>query len=323
MTTKSRPLMKAPHQQSVDLGRVGAEISSSETLAITRLVLMALISAAAAFSMTVAACSRPGGSGAKAASDSGIKKGLILADALFQEKTINRFGLRNSGRVALTFDDGPHPKHTPMLLDLLKREGVKASFFVLGERARSQASLLARMRAEGHVIGNHSDTHANLSLEQYVAEPERVVQEIAETNQVISPFIFTAGGSGPQRHPYFRAPYGAWRSSHAEILNSFAELSPYVGPIGWTAGSALTFTPEGRVATAADWACWQSKNNISIEDCAAGYMSEIEASGGGVVLMHDITPNTVRLAGDVIRRLKERGYQMVTLDEIVQLDQYE
>lgn len=65
-------------------------------------------------------------------------------------------------RVALTFDDGPDPERTPAVLDLLAQRGVRATFFLVGERAETHPELVRRMVAEGHVVGNHSHTHAGL-----------------------------------------------------------------------------------------------------------------------------------------------------------------
>lgn len=67
---------------------------------------------------------------------------------------------RAGRRVALTFDDGPDPQRTPAVLDLLARQGVRATFFVVGARAEAHPELVRRMVAEGHVVGNHSYTHS-------------------------------------------------------------------------------------------------------------------------------------------------------------------
>lgn len=65
--------------------------------------------------------------------------------------------------IAMTFDDGPHPVHTPRLLDILKRRNIKATFFVVGTNARRYPQLIRRMIAEGHEIGNHTVNHKYLS----------------------------------------------------------------------------------------------------------------------------------------------------------------
>ena len=71
---------------------------------------------------------------------------------------------KRAGELALTFDDGPNPKWTPRLLDVLGELGVKATFFMLGGRAEAEPGLVRRIAGEGHLIGNHSWSHPNLAL---------------------------------------------------------------------------------------------------------------------------------------------------------------
>jgi peptidoglycan/xylan/chitin deacetylase (PgdA/CDA1 family) len=269
---------------------------------------MAMILLAALLSVGVTACTKH---------ESHVNQLQDDPTFLFQEKNIGRFGLRGSYKVVLTFDDGPSSRTTSRLLDLLKKEGVRATFFVVGEHARKNRKLLARLRTEGHLIGNHSDSHANLSQPVYSEEPQRVVSEIQETHSVIASYL------DGQRRPYFRAPYGAWKTEHAEALNVLPDLSSYVGPIYWTAGARLKFNSDGRILDAADWECWSSKHQISVEQCAEGYLNAIEVYGGGVVLMHDGPESTVALVRVLIQRLKVAGYEFVTLDDLEALDQYQ
>ncbi len=67
-----------------------------------------------------------------------------------------------ANNVALTFDDGPSPTWTPQILDILKRNNVQATFFVIGENARAHPDIVKRIYAEGHFIGNHTQTHPNM-----------------------------------------------------------------------------------------------------------------------------------------------------------------
>lgn len=101
--------------------------------------------------------------------------------------------------IYLTFDDGPDPKHTPGLLDLLKAHGVRVSFFLIGREAERYPELVQRMVDEGHRIGNHSYTHPmfnTLSLAQKLAEIDRTDQLLARFDGV--------------RHHRFRPPRGAF-----------------------------------------------------------------------------------------------------------------
>jgi peptidoglycan/xylan/chitin deacetylase (PgdA/CDA1 family) len=84
----------------------------------------------------------------------------------------------------LTFDDGPDPEHTPRLLDLLAKHGIQASFFVIGDKVKNYPELVARIVADGHMLGNHSYSHwsfKNMTLEQMLSEIER-------TDQLLSAF---------------------------------------------------------------------------------------------------------------------------------------
>lgn len=117
---------------------------------------------------------------------------------------------RAGSRVALTFDDGPDPKYSPLVLDILREHGVQATFFLVGSRIESAPELVRRMRDEGHEIGNHSLTHPQ--FERLAVSQAR--QEIERTNRIIQE------NSG-QICRLFRPPYGklcrssvigAWRS---------------------------------------------------------------------------------------------------------------
>jgi len=100
--------------------------------------------------------------------------------------------------VALTFDDGPTPFSTPRLLRILREKDVKATFFVIGERAEEQAELLARISAEGHLIANHTYSHPSLFC---FLTPSRLRSEIEKGQDVIHRIC----GVRPR---FFRAPVG-------------------------------------------------------------------------------------------------------------------
>ena len=111
--------------------------------------------------------------------------------------TAIRRGPRVARRVALTFDDGPDPVHTPKVLDLLGDAGVRATFFVVGERAALASDLVREMAARGHEVENHSWSHANL----WFCGPRRTEKEIARPHELIAELT----GRRPR---YFRPPWG-------------------------------------------------------------------------------------------------------------------
>lgn len=86
----------------------------------------------------------------------------VAFDRLPTQFEVDRSGYQ-PGKIALTFDDGPDPQWTPQILDILKREHVPATFFIIGENALTERRLLDRMVSEGHEIGSHTYTHPNLA----------------------------------------------------------------------------------------------------------------------------------------------------------------
>jgi peptidoglycan/xylan/chitin deacetylase (PgdA/CDA1 family) len=122
---------------------------------------------------------------------------------------------RRGRNVYLSFDDGPHPEHTPELLDLLRQHGVKATFFLIGEQAQRYPELVHRIVSEGHAIGNHSMTHPRLP-----ALPARQqVADIHAADVVLSRF-------NGRRRQLFRPPNG--RATLATILDSVRHRRPLV-----------------------------------------------------------------------------------------------
>jgi len=116
----------------------------------------------------------------------------IFGDALTAPK--------RPGEIALTFDDGPNPEWTPRLLDLLAAHGVHAAFFLLGGFAQPQPELVRRIAADGHLIGNHTWSHPDLSR----TPAQRVREELARTSDLLEQTI-----GAPVE--YFRPPFGARR----------------------------------------------------------------------------------------------------------------
>jgi peptidoglycan/xylan/chitin deacetylase (PgdA/CDA1 family) len=232
---------------------------------------------------------------------------------LFQQRTIFHSGLRNAHTIALTFDDGPNA-HTGEVLDALKELNVKATFFIVGNQARRHPDVLARIAREGHLLANHSATHAFLG-NRYDADPDALLAQLRDVHEQIAPLMAKTDKF------YFRAPYGAWRSAHAEILNADPQLRQYVGPIYWDVGGDITMSRTGYVMSAADWDCWHI--GWSARTCAKGYSREIRRKDGGVVLMHCIHLRSAELVRAVVPALIEEGYRFVRLDQMPEYRQYE
>lgn len=117
-------------------------------------------------------------------------------------------GPYNKAEVALTFDDGPDPVFTPLILDKLKNHGVKATFFLLGANIEKFPEIVKRIAAEGHVIGNHTYSHPKLTE----VSNEDYHQQIQKSDELIQKLA----GYKPK---FFRPPYGAINESQLQWAN--------------------------------------------------------------------------------------------------------
>ena len=180
-------------------------------------------------------------------------------------------------RVALTFDDGPHPYYTEQLLDGLKERGVKATFFVTGEHAKLHPEVIQRMYEEGHLIGNHTYSHIQLRKNNQEAFRE----ELIRTNEVIGEIT---GGEVL----YVRPPYGSWDKSFEKELNMI--------PVLWTI----------------DPLDWCSHDASCVADKVLKKVKEND-----IILLHDCYDTTIEAAFQIVDELKEKGYLFVTVEELL------
>jgi peptidoglycan/xylan/chitin deacetylase (PgdA/CDA1 family) len=200
------------------------------------------------------------------------------------------------------------------VLDALKVMNVKATFFIVGHMAHLHPDLLFRIADEGHLLANHSATHSILNG-RFDQNPRLLIDELREVHDLIAPLMH------PVDKFYFRAPYGLWRSEHAEILNSDPVLRNYVGPVYWDEGGITSVTGDGYMMSAADWSCW--RHDLTPEICAKGYLREIRRHDGGVVLLHCIHRQSAALVEAMVPALIEEGYRFVRVDQIPEYRQYE
>jgi peptidoglycan/xylan/chitin deacetylase (PgdA/CDA1 family) len=128
--------------------------------------------------------------------------------------------------VALTFDDGPYPENTPQILDLLRANGIKATFCVIGRNAHTYPDLIRRIYNEGHTFCNHSWRH---DLELRNKDEGAIRDDLAATLNAIREAVPTA------QVPYFRAPGGSFDAKLVAIARSMGMTSIYwhVDPRDW------------------------------------------------------------------------------------------
>ncbi|TMV49505.1 polysaccharide deacetylase family protein [Paenibacillus mesophilus] len=189
-------------------------------------------------------------------------------------------------RVALTFDDGPDKKYTPLILDELKKREVKATFFVVGIQVAKYGDVLKRITAEGHAIGNHSWDHADLTKRT----PEQVAEQIGKTDNA----IHKALGTGTD---LFRPPYGA-----ADDKVKKAAAAAHRHLVQWTVDTR-------------DWAGTTPEEMLE--------KVKKQTKPDGIILMHCFggkngkLDNTVEALPKMIDYLKEEGYTFVTVPELL------
>lgn len=194
---------------------------------------------------------------------------------------------RAGRRVALTFDDGPDPQRTPAVLDLLARQGVRATFFVVGARAEAHPELVRRMVAEGHVVGNHSYTH---SWRFPLRSLGRTMEELCRTGEVLHRIT----GRQPR---LFRPPFGVTNPTIARAVRRLG-----LDPVGWSIRSLDTM-------------------GQSPERVAARILRRLHP--GAVILLHDRCAGSERLVGLLVEGLRSRGLEPVTLPELFAIEAYE
>ena len=208
-----------------------------------------------------------------------VKQASAKATAFedFSTDTIAGIPVEEPPTIALTFDDGPNARYTPMLLDGLKKRNIRASFFLIGENIEGNEDILLQMRKDGHLIGNHTWDH--VQLDKIPAEKARL--EIEKTNNR----IYEASGIYPS---YVRPPFGAWIKD--------MELSVTMLPVFWDV----------------DTLDWQSKNIDSILSIAQKQIHD-----GSIILMHDGYQTSVDAALKIADLFTEKGYVFVTADQLL------
>lgn len=186
--------------------------------------------------------------------------------------------------VVLTFDDGPWPTTTAAILDALKAECVRATFFLIGENARARPALVKREVAEGHTVAHHSLTHPSATLAKLSHEAA-----LAEIDKGMAADDAAAYGSaaGAPRVPFFRFPGFA---STPALLDDLSRRGISVfGADFW----------------ASDWNRMEPAQELDL------VLGRLEAAGRGIVLFHDTKAQTAAMIPAFLRELKARGYKVV------------
>lgn len=180
-------------------------------------------------------------------------------------------------RIAITFDDGPHPKLTPRVLEILKERNIYSTFFQIGQNVSHFPEVSAQVLAAGHELGNHSLTHPQMNK----LSPERAAYEIQRTQDLIG----EATGFAPV---WFRPPYGAFsKKTQGELASSRG-----LGVMYWSVD------PD-------DWK--EPGADVIVQRIVS------QTVPGSIILCHDIHGQTVDALPRILDSLLERGFEFTTV----------
>jgi peptidoglycan-N-acetylglucosamine deacetylase len=188
---------------------------------------------------------------------------------------------KHAGKVlALTFDDGVDPVTTPLVLDVLKKYGVPATFFIIGSKAEKYPELVKRIVAEGHEIGNHSYSHqgmfpllSNRAMVDDLQKGERILHKLSGKEII-----------------YFRPPFGVTNPTIAKAVSTMGYTT-----IGWSIRSLDTLNKERE---------WVRKRVLK------------RLHNGGVILLHDNRPAADLLLEMILKGIAQKGYKIIGINEL-------
>lgn len=208
---------------------------------------------------------------------SGMGNGQSMTQKVATSARIQKESQEEKKKVALTFDDGPHPQYTLEMLEVLKEKNVKATFFLLGAEVEKHPEIVKKIHEEGHLIGNHSYKHEQLSK----LTMKEACAQVNRTNQLICDIT----GVYPS---YLRPPFGDWHEKLDCEVNMVEVL--------WDV----------------DTLDWSSQNHARIVNKVLKNVQEND-----IILMHDGYETSVTAAKEIIDTLEKQGYEFVTVDEIL------
>ncbi len=200
-----------------------------------------------------------------------------------------------AGEVVLTFDDGPWPKHTEMVLDALAKHCTKGTFFIIGKHALYHPEILKKVAAAGHTVGTHTWSHANLNKKK-MKKGEAAEEEIEKGVSAVA----AALGSAPA--PFFRFPF----------LQDPKEQIEYLG-----SRNIAVFSM--------DLDSFDFKHRKP-EPVIKTVMKKLKEKGKGIILMHDFQKSTALAMPQLLEELKAGGYRVVHMkakDPVMTVPKYD
>ena len=185
----------------------------------------------------------------------------------------------------LTIDDGPHPDHTPRVLEILREEGVKATFFVVGRRAEANPDLVRRIYLEGHELGNHTYSHDSDVL--YRGSARDYVRSLGKGGEVLRKIV----GFDPA---LTRPPGGEAGNFHAGWRGTVRAAGYETMLWNVSSGDGTETTGDRMLANVRD------------------YLDRLGPRDEPIILTHDVRPTIIEALPDLIAEVRRRGYEFVT-----------
>jgi peptidoglycan-N-acetylglucosamine deacetylase len=195
-------------------------------------------------------------------------------------------GETDKKEIAISFDDGPAENYTAQILEILKTEEVKATFFCIGNRIAGNEVVLKQIHTDGHIIGNHSYSH-HFWFDMYPAK------KMQDDLQQVDAEMQRVTGLKPK---LFRPPYGVTNPNLAKAIKNGGYT-----PVGWSVRSMDTVINDGKKL---------------LDKISAGI------NPGAVFLFHDTSKTTLDILPQFIKEVKNKGYNIIPLDKLLALQPY-
>ena len=199
-------------------------------------------------------------------------------DVFYQHKN-------SSKKIALTFDDGPHPTQTAEILDLLKEYDVKATFFVVGNFIKDNPDLIKEMVKEGHIVGNHTLTHPDMSgissMEDFKKQLGGVENLYKET-------------TGESMTKFYRPPQGIYSTTNLSMAKELGYKTFF-----WS----LAYVD------------WYQDNQPDPQEAIDKLTKRIHP--GAIVLLHSTSSTNAQILDELLSKWEEMGYSFHSLNELV------
>lgn len=204
-------------------------------------------------------------------------KNLSAAAPALQESSGQAPDTEDGKKIAITFDDGPNPNYTEKLLNGLKKRGVKATFFLLGQQVEEYPQIVEDIHEQGHLIGVHSYEHVNFNQ----IGDAQALEQVKKTKEA----IYQVTGEYPD---FIRPPYGCWKKELDEEI-PLIEVLWDVDPCDWAT----------------------TDEDVVVQRILS------QVKDGSIILLHDASKSSVQAALTVIDILEKRGYEFVTVEELM------